>query len=232
MADFLTRLSARTLGTAPLARPRGQRLFDPGPVILSGPPLPGETLEASAVPRREDGRDAVPPLRPPARQAPAPLVAPEAESPPAEPRSSSAEAEPHPVREVAHGGPLRHRIDGIEPSPAPRSTAPMQEPPHAAPPELVARTSPQDPQPARPAPTLAEIGAPPPNGRSDGDREDRRIAARRDAAAAAPAIRVTIGRVEVRAIMPPPATQRPERPARTSALMSLEDHLKRGRGNP
>jgi hypothetical protein len=42
-----------------------------------------------------------------------------------------------------------------------------------------------------------------------------------------PTIRVTIGRVELRAIVEAP---KPERaPARKSGLMSLDDYLKRGR---
>ena len=43
---------------------------------------------------------------------------------------------------------------------------------------------------------------------------------------ARPTIRVTIGRIEVRAA-PPPAPQRPAAPAWTPPVMSLEDYLSR-----
>jgi len=47
---------------------------------------------------------------------------------------------------------------------------------------------------------------------------------------AAPVIRVTIGRIEVRAVIPPAPAARPATPSRPSSVLSLDDYLKRGHG--
>jgi hypothetical protein len=52
-------------------------------------------------------------------------------------------------------------------------------------------------------------------------------AAEREASQERPVVRVTIGRIEVRAAQPPPAPQPPARPGYTPPVMSLDEYLKR-----
>jgi hypothetical protein len=52
-------------------------------------------------------------------------------------------------------------------------------------------------------------------------------AAAREPAEERPVVRVTIGRIEVRATQPPPAPQPPARPGYTPPVMSLDEYLKR-----
>lgn len=230
MADFLTRLAERARGTAPVARPRSTPLFDPGPV--AGAELPA--AEAGAAPgvdpRNAEPSRAVPtPSGAPLHPAPKALIP--AVSAALSSERPAAAAEESPAMEARRASePSPRQVDAPQPPPAqPRELpAAVEAALRAAPPELVGRTSEPEPAPDRPTPSLADVAAPIPNRRTSDDASDGRPPDRRRESPpqAGPAIRVTIGRVEVRAVMSPPPQQRA---SRQSALMSLEDYLQRGR---
>jgi hypothetical protein len=244
MADFFTRLGARTLGLAPVARPRMATPYE------AAPHLPELNLEVLAAPRaapHPPAETANPDPAPAARAPRTPLpLAPRPDAP-----ASTARAERS--RDVAFaasddqapGAPRPARFRPLVPprlsAPAPSALVP---PPSAA--EARSRADVGLPSPSAMPPF--EPAVPPSELLSSASAPSEppafsppRVAARpwtdasplrapwRDARAgeAAPTIQVTIGRVEVRAA-PPPA---PPPAQRRSALRSLDDYLQPQRRN-
>ena len=78
-----------------------------------------------------------------------------------------------------------------------------------------------------PPPIVPRIVPPQPDGYLERGPQEPRVAAPESPA---PAIRVTIGRIEVRAITPPMAAERRAAPARPGPALSLEDYLKQHNG--
>jgi len=235
MGDFLTRLSDRALGAVPVARSRVLPLFDPGPVLpAEAPAMPGGGISEAAPPDAEPRSSAPASRQEPSHPPPLPMVAPlqsaarPASAPPRETRPVSGSK----PREAGQPPEAAQASRPLPEHPTPVSAAPQQQP-RPAPPELVGKadTDAETPDP-RLEPTFAAVVAPPPSrspGNSDSAKDRASDGGEASRPQAAPTIHVTIGRVEVRAVMPPPARER--RP-RQSALMSLEDHLKQGRGQP
>ncbi|MDQ3929215.1 MAG: hypothetical protein M3328_08720 [Chloroflexota bacterium] len=91
---------------------------------------------------------------------------------------------------------------------APEPDAPLE---HVAPPE--------GPPPVEPGAVRRR-----PEGHPEGDQREPRLAAPEPSA---PTIRVSIGRIEVRAVTPPPMLpERRDTPARPGPALSLDDYLK------
>lgn len=244
MGDFLSRLSDRALGRVPLARPASASLFDPGPVERIGAAIGNDVGAADAIAPRPD-------LPQGAKQGVAASAAPALLAPPAaiaDGQMSPSQAASHAALRVpehstaSHPGSKRSSA-ASETSEAATPSAEEAPPPvapqvqreaslparRAAPAPLVNRAAPPAAASAAAPATLAELAQA--SGRNPDAGGRPQAATRRDRAAAseAPTIRVSIGRVEVRAVMSagpqPPAT----RAARQSGLMSLDDYLKRSR---
>jgi hypothetical protein len=231
--DYITRLAARALGTAPMVQPRPTPLFDPRPAT------PGEPVEADLaveavtpeISRRRDmaegGPLAVPPrlvsVSPPelpyasSRTDPAPAPrSPTQRKSDAPPATSSAEP---PRTEAGRPGELPVAPAAVA-AESRLPPAPLISPERglADPVAAGAKTA----LPAVPGSVAARVetavatAAPAMTSGRDGD-----------GAEPAPVIRVTIGRVELRAVVEAPKAART--PTRKSGLMSLDDYLKRGR---
>ncbi len=218
----------RALGAEPLVRPQAGPLFDPDPADL-------ETDGGGAPPETSPPDPGTRQSRPPAgvsRLAPEPVVpsARPSSSPPAVPPAApAAEHETDPAPATAD-----KRVPPALPTEARRMAEPMplREPDaqgeRAAPPPLLAAVPDRERHvatevgpPATPiSPVAASVAAKP----ASAPREDR---VDRPEPLAGPTIRVTIGRVELRAVIEPPKAPRADR--RKSALMSLDDYLKQGR---
>jgi len=209
MNDFLTRLIARSRSTAPVIRPRLPSLFESSvapagvreedPAAASGPPR-------TAVPADAGGETSTA-RAPLAHQVPAspPLSGAIAPAPPLDPA-------PFAPRHVAMASPG----PAVEPAAPPTIFAPPPPPaenaPRPAPPVETMR-----PAAHVPTPPMSEAAAP----------LLRRANARGHEARPSPAtaaVRITIGRVEVRAIQPAPPAARPGRHA--PPRLSLEDYLR------
>jgi hypothetical protein len=202
MSDFLERLVERSRADLPPEiRPRLPSAFEAGLVLAreSAAPLPDEREERPLAVHR------------------GPLVAPPAE-PPLRARS---EPEPRPLRlEPARARARQAPAPRPGPAPEPRSgPPPAPRPDDAVPPAATEHTS-SPPLEPRVQPAVPEAEGPSP---------ERSSADGRDAAEAAPVIRVTIGRIDVRAVaeVPPPSSAR--RPA--APRLSLDEYLReRARG--
>jgi hypothetical protein len=203
MADYLAGLAARALGVETVVRPRPAMRFEP---------QPGEEPEVA---RATEAR----PLEPRRAAAEVPAT-----GPAAQPTSGELPPRVTDVEEALHGAPR------VPPSPA----TPAVE----APERRGARSSTPAPPEAR---TTSQAAPPPAAARVEpaGERAAalvRPTTRRRTAAPAAPShvatelppVRVTIGRIEVRAVTPP--AQTPPRPApRGPAPLSLDDYLEQRR---
>jgi hypothetical protein len=230
MADFFTRLSARTLGLAPIASPRRP------PAYAATPDLPDVHLEVPASPVESDAPFPAPTKIP---MAPRPD---RREQTPAPPRATAQAPDPaHPLVPRAVGRPAdAPRADAPVPAQPPADTGPFAVPHQPVPdrPAAPAVTAARAPAPVQNDPGAQvrppiETTLPPPataapasRPRAEGRSLRRELPQR--AAEPAPTIAVTIGRVEVRAVMPPaPAKPAPPR----STLRSLDDYLKPQRRN-
>ena len=225
MSDFLTNLIARSQGTADVIQPRLPSLMEPyrgGTGVLGAMP----SLAAQGINRRSqdetgEGND---------------------------PNSSMGDQRVNPLhrplpgpsqRETAFRNPFASTRHGIEPSMPPDSNSPSMAPMNAM----------------GTAPRPGEAGAESLNSqiraaRSGNDDAPRMIAPlthavrqpaalrlnvakasprARDAASPEPAIQVTIGRVEVRAVFAEAPARRNPAP-RTRPTVSLDDYLRRGEG--
>jgi hypothetical protein len=206
MSDHLTRLAARALGLAETVRPR-RTLYEPQRVTPE--PVPSPEPEAQPPPeapatRAEEAREP-PPAAVTRREEPAPrevieqVVAKEPEQvlpPPVE----TPEPEPAPARpQPAPSRPVQARRRET----APARPEPVAQPPAAAPSKLV----------GKPQPLLAS-------------RPPYRLLGPERELPQAPTVRVTIGRVDVRAVAPErPVERRLKQPRR----MSLDEYLSRSR---
>lgn len=143
---------------------------------------------------------------------------------------SAAEARPRPSRTVAVKPVVRPAIESPPDAPG-AALAAAENRPSAVP----ARSAEPEPgmRPTLPAadvvsPALATISRLFPAPASA--RRARNTPAGRDAAAASRPVHITIGRIEVRAVHSPPEPI-PQRPAPAPAKISLDDYLRRQRGN-
>lgn len=234
------RLAQRVFGEMPTVQPYLPPLFAPGPT-LAGDAAPAWALEDTAVPLgmavAAETRPAAVPRQPvpPAAVLPAPGLAAtpvpalaEAAAVPEPPARRQALGEvlppaPHEVIDetvllapealpapgvTARGTPLAAATAVSMPAPTPRAT-----PPPAAPLVPALRRAQEDAAPA--------------------------VAPRRESTSAtqpevpeAPSIRVTIGRIDVRAVLPPapPVPPAPRPRPQSAAKMSLDDYLRARRG--
>jgi hypothetical protein len=240
MADFLSRLVERSAGTAPVARPVVAPLFGPGPAITADP-----------APEGPDHVGVLP-------QDPASVAVPIPRELTSIPRDAAA-VDPAALRRIR--GPARPATPTSQeaaPGALRPAAAPPPEPPHAAVldedrrqrGEGVPVAAPPSPPGARNLTAVPRRSA----ASQDSSREEARNPAvttpllrprKEDAprwAEAAqlrgagdesspPIVRISIGRIEVRAVAPPgPAAPRPM-PAGKRTGLSLEEYLKpRGRG--
>ncbi len=239
MPDFLSRLVERSAGTAPVARPVVAPLFAPGPamaadaapegsepigVLAESPaPVTMPTRRApTSIPREAAamGSGALLPVGAPARPA---SPTPEATAPGALRPAAAAPPEARPPAVLDED--RRPRVEGLPvaaPPPPPSGGSRAAVPPRPP--------APQDRQrgealiPAVTTPLLRPRQENPPRWgeplrpRGPGGEPP------------APIVRISIGRIEVRAVAPPgPAAPRPT-PARKNTGLSLEEYLRpRGR---
>lgn len=242
MADFLSRLVERSAGTAPVARPVVAPLFAPGPAVAADP-APEGPEPVGVVPQDPA------PVTPPIPRAPASVLreAPALEftGPGRVPAPALLAAAPATPEEAAPGT--------LKPAAAVPPKAPR---PGAVHEDLPARLE-ELPVSAPPTPSGARgLSAVPRQlpAWEESRREDAEIRAvampllrprektaprwaeglqprGSEEAPRAPIVRISIGRIEVRAVAPPgPAAQIPA-PARKSTGLSLEEYLKpRSRG--
>jgi translation initiation factor IF-2 len=238
MPDYLARLAERALGVPSGAKPAIAPAFGPGPA------LPADPLAGSAGGDLED-RAMVPARGAPVHPAPGRPAGPPARPPLARPGGPAAQPPPRPSTLAGPAGdrtvPGRWadaRPAAADPTPGPAAAGPRPAPAREARPAPPPR--PREQPPDRPAPPA--VGRPPAAGRPPAPAAVRpRVAPARPAArparsgvpaggrpraAAGPTIRVHIGRVEVRAVVPA-APAPPPRPARPPGpRLSLEDYLR------
>ena len=234
MADFLTRLASRALEQAPVVRPRTPSLFEP-PAGGMENASPSE-LEATAT-------------------IPTPTQIHESQASPAAPRQSEVlqrkEAGSSPATIAANAIPTRQRV-AAQPAKAPPQASEVASPPKPT----AAQTAPSLTEaslPAPPAPPIEStravlsgppatrtdlsavrplVSSPPDSIEPTGTMVNPPSAIRPPPGTSdeGPVIRVSIGRIDVRAVPPPvtaSVTPRPK-PAPRTALVSLDDYLRRG----
>jgi hypothetical protein len=222
MSDYLTRLAARALGTAELARPR-RSIFEPRPGVPEPLALEPASARVEAEAQAESPERAAEPAPPRRRadaeprrardQTPAPEAEGELRRPPAPSRQvprrprRRAQPVPAPAAEVASTDPMAR--GPTAPERPPKLEAAL---PDAAGLGPAARLTPQER--VEPPPLLA--ARPPPR------------AALPVKEASSPTVRVTIGRVDVRAVATEPSLK-PRRKEKPAPRMSLDEYLGRAR---
>ena len=215
MSDYLTNLAARALGVAEVARPRPS-LFEPRRGVAE-PPIPAEPARGEVEPevRAPDVAAEAPPRRQPAE--PAAVREREGTSAPdgdrGPPRVAAPQRAPGRGRRRPETAPPRPAEPGAAPSAARERRAP------AAPFEPAAPRLGVPTQPARPAELQRPVAAP-----VLAARPPRPQVAAGDAPA--PTVRVTIGRVDVRAVTPEQPPEQKRKPKR-APRMSLDEYLSR-----
>ena len=236
MSDFLTRLAERQMSDAPGVAPRLPSRFapaEPAPPAIEALPQPRPLVVASPVASVLE-RAAVRPVEhhadSPARdEQPRSAAEPHAREIPLAPDRTAA-----PARQAVVPTPDGRPASIDEPLVAERRTPPPpsnrlpREQPRAEPRDEMRATSdlvPPSPRHPIPEPTVLvrRPSAVMPATRHRSERVEP-TAVRGEA----PVVTVTIGRVEVRAIVPPPAPERPKADARKA--LSLEDYLERRHG--
>jgi Meckel syndrome type 1 protein len=214
MSDYLGRLAARALGVGEVARPR-RPLFEPR--LGAVDPVALERPSAKAVQRSVEDPAEVPVelearVAQTEQETPDPVPAPESVAEPARARPAPPELPPPAEAERPRAEP------GGRPAPRSRPPAPRARPaPH---PDAPAEPAPATPAAARavePAPLLRP--PPPPLLRAHADTQ-----------AASPAVKVTIGRVEVRAVLPEPAREPRRRRPPVPKRMTLDEYLSKPQG--
>jgi hypothetical protein len=252
MSDFLTRLAERTLATHPAIRPvvSTAQLYEPNADARSQSATEGETFVPSSrlvAPRQEQTPAPSPRLVAPRQeQTPGPssrLVAPRQEQTPhaivvehlpataahapADAVDSSVSQSPEPdqkmSRQELRRGESPVTQDRSQPALAPQTEA------QASRPSTQSVQSVQVPQ----TPETSHHVIISPQARVATPTVPRQPEAYRRNVPEAPSVQVTIGRVEVRAIVPPPAPTQHAPERRPAAHMSLDAYLKgrnRGRG--
>jgi hypothetical protein len=201
MADFLSRLAERSLGRAALARPVIAPLFATGPGLAAGADAPEDGPFDAAGAGLPTARDMDPTSLRPVR--PGPLG-------------------PEPVGRVPETRAVRPAAARFEEPPA-RPSRRVEETPAE---EMRPRTA-DDPGPMR---TPAAVRSAPTPRALLSDREPARprrhvASLLSEAEPPAPIVRISIGRIEVRAVASPPVAARPA-PARTEDRLSLGEYLK------
>ena len=223
MRDFLSRLSARTLGIAPGARPRASMPFDPSPTdtpiaeivssdVKGASPRPDEALKAAI--GAPDTHAAEQPLRV-TFDPPPPIVQPAAFA--SDNKSAPRTKDPLPSA-------------GVKPDEIPAETR-VQSPAHSTLQPL--RSQPMQatrrPDSQKTVPSMLRLGRVASDVSPIGESQHSQYLKE---AEEPQTIRVTIGRVEVRAVQPAQMaqptqpTRRPQQPV--SRMISLDDYLKRG----
>jgi hypothetical protein len=197
MADFLSRLAERSLGRAPLARPVVAPLFATGPELGAEGEAPDDGASAAAAAVPSTAPDAGPTTLPPA-----PLGRELVSAAPATGTARTVEARSPAEPDARTPGSVeRARPEGTRPRTA--DPGPMGTP--AVLPATPARVDLRDPEPARPRPQVASPA--------------------HETEPSAPVVRVFIGRIDVRAVVPPPVPARPA-PSRTEDRLSLGEYLR------
>ena len=222
MSGFLERLGARAIGHAGIV-PRAAALFETSPAApIAAPTAPAAVRSApaadGALPRRAPDRQVE--AEAPSREAKAPRGARASESA----TGLNAQARlPDPERDVPQPRSERPRaVDLDAESDAPR-VVPLADPTQSVPPAMRVRVA----RPAAATPALVPAHGLPTPRRAAWARPTVAAPTLTSTAAAEP-VRVTIGRVEVRAVFDQAPTRAPARAAPPSP--SLEDYLrKRGR---
>jgi hypothetical protein len=215
MSDYFTNLAARALGVGAVARPRPS-LFEPRRGAAE-PPIPVEPARSDVEPevRAPDVGAEASPGRKPAE--PATIREREGTSAPdgdrGPPQVAAPQRTPGRGRRRAETAPSGPAEVGAAPSAARERSAP------AAPPEPEAPRPSVRTQSARPAELQRRLAAP-----AIAARPPRPQVSARDAPA--PTVRVTIGRVDVRAVTPEQPPE-PGRKPRQASRMSLDDYLSR-----
>lgn len=220
MSGYLERLGARALGLAPVAQPIVPTIFDPG--TGPGPGAAGSSLVAEPEPAepRQDrpvASAAVPSLGSRGERALRDAREPAAWD---GPRAALGESErEHAPDDRAHDrGPWERAVETLPP--AGREAALV-----LAAPRDGGRREAAEERGSEPVPSMVLRVAPPPLSTRD---HHATMSEQRDPAAtakSAPVIRVTIGRIDVRAEFPAPAPARAATPPR-APMLSLEDYLK------
>jgi len=229
MSDYLTRLVERSLGVGEVVSPRLQSLFEPRDAVAE-PALVDEPIEAREerlVPAPSPSAKEATPALPRRRTEPPDEIVVEWESP-AEPGSPHVAVEPAVserealARAESPVPTLRPQADqgGERPSPEPprRRTIVVRERQHPPQSEPAARVRPRDPVPTGPYEVrlpLPPALQPPPVPAQAAPTDP-------------PVVRVTIGRVDVRAVLPPAPAERaaPQRAPR----MTLDEYLRQADG--
>jgi len=208
VSDFLSRMAARAVGEAAAARPRVPGLFEaPAAAVEALLEIVDEEVVAPRpVPAREEGRPERSSTRAASPSAPTRAVA---EPVTATPGAQAARPAPRP-HEIAGAPPAISGVERREPPPEPvearRDLVAVTVPDLGGRP--VASAAPRV-TPAVPAVAAAREPAPP----APPHRDE-------------PAVRVHIGRLEVRANLEQPAPEQPRREAARADALSLSDYLR------
>ena len=201
MADFLSRMAERSLGKAPLARPVIAPLFATGPELGPEPDAAdgGPPDTAGAVP--STASDTAPPTLPPT---PRGRLGPEPVGPVPATRTAHIVEAPSPTEpesrtpgSVERARPEERRPRTVDPGPISTRAAVR--------PVTFARPVLRDREPAHPRLPAASPA--------------------HETEPSAPIVRVFIGRVDVRAVVPPPVPARPA-PAPAEDRLSLGEYLR------
>jgi hypothetical protein len=249
MSDYLTRLVERSLGVVPQIEPLIAPLHAPAGQSLSLATEPIARIAPAAGAESDVAQGDTAPVDAPNATTSTPAAIPslETQTPRRERRSSELPARSDSEKYAGSGEskrlapetqtpetlhPVSLSLPPSKKSPENRTTADPQ--PVIAVPAGAGVAAPNSPEPARkaakalPGPQRVvvqpQVTAPrrsppafPPLSRQQGRNEP-------------PAIHVTIGRVEVRAVMPPPTPPRPAAPPPAAPKLSLEEYLKQRNG--
>jgi len=225
MSDYLDHLVARSLHRADIVQPRPASRFEPsGAGTLADPAAHAEAAqeepfftEASSAGR-------------PTAQA---HFTSSAESQPA--RSPVAQASAPPLDAVGRNGthqpfaPAVHAVAQLQvPGPVHINSAEHPQSPAGDTPLSARRIEHGEPVDAPTERVTSRTATPPPRAVSAVEPPARSRSALTSPQETAPVIRISIGRVDVRAVMPAPAA--PRSPARPAPSLSLEDYLKPDEG--
>lgn len=202
MTDYLSGLAARALGVANVVRPRPVARFEPPPV---------EELEPSSMSERP---------RPVHRAVERPSAA-------AEPARTSPAREPVVAMRREAGPASFAPASPVEPVRPARSVLPEPPPPRPNRESTAPRAERAETAPAAPK-IAAEVSRHPATPTRRETRREAYASLRAAAAPEPPAVHVTIGRIEVRAVAPPvptPARRTPRHPA----PLALDEYLEQRR---
>jgi len=206
MADFLSRLAGRALGVLPKAEPVIPVAF--APALSEAPASTGQESEAAAAaPLRTLER-----IEEAAAEMSEPVSGPASATTPKHPSTQEDRPIAEPQREVP--APPQVSQPGLRPHEPPRTDTPAR---------------PLRRLPARP-PVAETPGLPAPEASSPllqpGRRQQRM---EQSTAQSAAPVRITIGRVEVRALMPAAAPEGRPRPEAPKGVLTLEEYTRQRR---